>query len=66
MIYYQASDGHIKTLGDNELQHWKYIKKIPAGSGYRYFYSMDEWRAYLAVAFELIRKLVKLVFTILC
>lgn len=48
MIYYQASDGHVKKLGDNELQHWKYIKKIPVGKGFRYFYSWDEYRAFLA------------------
>lgn len=35
-------------LWPDELQHWKYIKKIPMGSGYRYFYSWDEWKAYLA------------------
>lgn len=32
-----------------ELYHirgFKYIKKIPVGSGFRYFYSMDEIRAY--------------------
>lgn len=37
-----------QELRTDELQHWKYIKKIPTGSGYRYFYSWDEWRAYLA------------------
>ena len=47
-VEYKAFDGSIRTLGDNELQHWKYIKKIPAGSGFRYFYSWDEYRAYLA------------------
>lgn len=31
---------------NNELYHWKYIKKIPIGSGYRYFYSIDELRAF--------------------
>lgn len=31
----------------DSLMHWKYIKKIPVGSGYRYFYSWEEYRAYL-------------------
>ena len=51
MIYYHASDGQTKVLGDlpnDTLQHWKYIKKIPVGKGFRYFYSWDEYRAYLA------------------
>ena len=42
MIYYQGSEGHIKVLGDNELQHFKYIKKI----GNRYFYTPEALRAY--------------------
>lgn len=42
MTYYQGSDGHVKVLGDNELQHWKYIKKI----GNQYFYSMEALQAY--------------------
>ena len=45
-IYYHGSDGHIKQLGDQELQHWKYIKKI----GNRYFYTPEELRAYYAEA----------------
>lgn len=45
-VYYQGSDGHIKSLGDNELQHFKYIKKI----GNRYFYTPEELRAYYAEA----------------
>ena len=32
----------------NDIQHWKYVKKIQAGKGYRYFYSWDEYKAYLA------------------
>lgn len=32
----------------NDIQHWKYVKKIPVGKGYRYFYSWDEYKAYLA------------------
>lgn len=35
------------TYSDNELYHWKYIKKIPVGKGYRYFYTWDEYRAFL-------------------
>ena len=42
LTYYQGSDGHVKVLGDNELQHWKYIKKI----GNQYFYSMEALQAY--------------------
>lgn len=41
-VYYQGSEGHIKVLGDNELQHFKYIKKI----GNRYFYTPEALRAY--------------------
>ena len=43
-IYYHGSDGHIKQLGDQELQHYKYIKKI----GNRYFYTPEALRAYYA------------------
>lgn len=46
-IKYYAADGTIKSLGDNELAHYKYIKKIKTGNGYRYFYSQEELRAYL-------------------
>lgn len=35
------------TYNNNELCHWKYIKKIPVGKGYRYFYTWDEYRAFL-------------------
>ena len=45
-IQYYADDGTVKNLGDNELQHWKYIKKIKTGSGWRYFYSQDEIDAF--------------------
>lgn len=45
-IQYYADDGTIKNLGDDELQHWKYIKKIKTGSGWRYFYSPEELRQF--------------------
>lgn len=46
-IQYRGDDGRIHSLGDgNSLQHWKYIKKIPVGNGFRYFYSQEELRAY--------------------
>ena len=45
-IQYYADDGTVKNLGDNELQHWKYIKKIKTGSGWRYFYSPEELRQF--------------------
>lgn len=41
-IYYQGSDGCLRTLGDNELMHYKYIKKI----GNRYFYTTEALQAY--------------------
>ena len=41
-IYYQGADGHTKILGDNELAHYKYIKKI----GNRYFYTQEALQAY--------------------
>ena len=44
---YKASEEFVKNIGDTELQHWKYIKKIPSGKGFRYFYSWDEWRGHL-------------------
>lgn len=48
-IVYRGDDGRIHSLGENnEIRHWKYIKKIPVGNGFRYFYSWDEYRAYLA------------------
>ena len=46
-VFYYAADGTIKSLGDDELAHYKYIRKINTGNGYRYFYSQDELRAYL-------------------
>lgn len=47
--FYRGDDGRVHSLGENnELRHWKYIKKIPVGQGFRYFYSWDEYRAYLA------------------
>ena len=46
-IQYKGDDGRIHSLGDNNsLRHWKYIKKIPVGKGFRYFYSQEELRAY--------------------
>lgn len=46
-IQYVGEDNRIHSLGDsNALQHWKYVKKIQTSSGPRYFYSMDELRAY--------------------
>ena len=47
-IIYKGEDQHIRYLGDKELYHWKYVKKIPEGKGFRYFYSWDEYRAFLA------------------
>lgn len=45
-IQYYAADGTVKNLGDDELQHWKYIKKIKTGSGWRYFYTPEELRQF--------------------
>ncbi len=45
-IEYFGEDGRIKSLGDNELSHFKYIKKIKTGSGWRYFYTPEEIKAY--------------------
>ena len=48
-IVYRGDDGHVQSLGEtSELRHWKYVKKLPVGKGFRYFYSWDEYRAYLA------------------
>lgn len=41
-VAYKAQDGCVRILGDNELQHWKYIKKI----GNRYFYTQEALEAY--------------------
>ena len=40
---YIGIDGNVHS---NELKHWKYIKKIKSGSGWRYFYTPEEIRAY--------------------
>ena len=46
-IFYEGSDGYIHSLEDGDsIKHWKYIKKIKSGNGYRYFYSQDEIDAY--------------------
>lgn len=46
-MLYQGSDGQVHVLGDGEeLKHWKYIKKIKTGSGWRYFYSPEELRQF--------------------
>lgn len=46
-IFYNGSDGYIHSLGDdNSIIHWKYIKKIKSGNGWRYFYDPEELRAY--------------------
>lgn len=34
-------------MGEEFVQHWKYVKKLKTGKTYRYFYSWDEWKAYL-------------------
>lgn len=47
-MLYQGSDGRVHVLGDGEeIKHWKYIKKIKSGNGWRYFYSQDEINAYM-------------------
>lgn len=40
---YIGVDGQVRN---DSLMHWKYIKKIKAGSGWRYFYTPEEVRAY--------------------
>lgn len=40
---YIGIDGNVHS---DELKHWKYIKKIKSGSGWRYFYTPEEVRAY--------------------
>lgn len=46
-MLYQGSDGRVHVLGDGEeLKHWKYIKKIKTGNGWRYFYTPEEVQAY--------------------
>lgn len=40
---YIGIDGNVHS---DELKHWKYIKKIKSGSGWRYFYTPEEIRAY--------------------
>lgn len=42
-MIYIGVDGHVHS---DELKHWKYIKKIKSGSGWRYFYTPEEIRAY--------------------
>ena len=46
-MLYEGSDRNIHILGDGEeLKHYKYIKKIKQGSGWRYFYTPEELKAY--------------------
>lgn len=45
-MIYKDENGRAKVLGDNELMHWKYIKKIREGKAFRYFYTPEEIRAY--------------------
>lgn len=40
---YIGIDGNVHN---DSLMHWKYIKKIKSGSGWRYFYTPEEIRAY--------------------
>lgn len=40
---YIGIDGNVYS---DSLIHWKYIKKIKSGSGWRYFYTPEEIRAY--------------------
>lgn len=42
-MIYIGIDGNVHS---DELKHWKYVKKIKTGSGYRYFYSQAEIDAY--------------------
>lgn len=46
MSKYHANELLNDTKQDR-VKHWKYVKKIPVGKGYRYFYTLDEYRAYL-------------------
>ena len=48
MSRYHANELLDKSKQKNDIQHWKYVKKIKVGSGNRYFYSWDEYKAYLA------------------
>ena len=45
-MLYEDENGRTKVLGDDELMHWKYIKKIREGKAFRYFYTPEEIRAY--------------------
>lgn len=40
---YIGIDGNVHS---DELKHWKYIKKVKSGSGWRYFYTPEEVRAF--------------------
>lgn len=45
---FERSIRHIEIPDkSDELKHWKYVKKIPVGGGYRYFYSWAEYNAFL-------------------
>lgn len=43
MTVYIGQDGRMR---DDSLMHWKYIKKIKSGGGWRYFYTPEEVRAF--------------------
>lgn len=42
-MIYIGIDGNVHS---DELKHWKYVKKIKTGDGYRYFYNQEEIDAY--------------------
>ena len=47
MSVYRGSEPHDHIgMGEEFVQHWKYVKKIKQGKSYRYFYTMDEWKAF--------------------
>ena len=45
-LFYEGADGCIRQLGDNELAHYKYLKKIKIGNTTRYFYTQEALQAY--------------------
>ena len=44
--HFITQDGKWVTISDDELYHWKYIKREKVGNSWRYFYNNEEYQAY--------------------
>lgn len=44
--YFLTQDGKLITISDDELYHWKYIKRERVNGKWQYFYNNEEYQAY--------------------